>query len=112
MPEGPIPPQGAPQPEQPDQGGGGGGGGIVEVLTQTDKNLFQIAKAVSANGQIPDEIKQAFQTALESFRQGLQAMTGGGGAPGGQPPQGEGPGVVSPEQGASGAQPMSMRRPG
>ncbi len=79
-------------------------GGITQALVETDKNLFKISQIVAQNPQIPDEIKSAFQSALDSYRQGLSALTGGGGQ--------AGPANATPEQGASGAQPMSMQRPG
>lgn len=95
-----APPQGAP---------GGGGGGITEALVETDKNLAGIASVMAKNPQIPDEVKQAFQTASKAYRQGLQALTqlagGGGDAGGPQPAPG---GTATPEQGGGGgAVPMT-----
>lgn len=93
--------QQAPAPEQ--------GGGIADALVDTDKNLAAIAGAMAKNPQIPDEVKAAFQTASQAYRQGMEAVmeiAGGGGAPGGEEPPGGG--AVSPEAGASrGAVPMT-----
>jgi hypothetical protein len=81
------------------------GGGIVEALTGLDKGLFQITTAVTENPQVPEEAKAAFQSALQAFRKGLEMLTSGGGQPAPSGP-------VTPEQGVSGAQPMSHGRPG
>jgi hypothetical protein len=90
----------------PAQGAGGDGGGIVDVLQQLDQGLFKVNEALKS-GPAPDEAKAAFQQALESFRQGLEILTGGGEAA-------EGPSqTTTPEQGGNpNAVPMSMGRPG
>jgi hypothetical protein len=77
------------------------GGGIVEALIETDKRLFSIVNAVSQS-PAPDEVKQAFGQALEAYRAGLEALTGGGQQP-------EQQGAVAPEAGGNpNAQPMGM----
>lgn len=109
MPDAPMKPMAGQSPAESSEGESGGGG-ITETLVATDKSLFQINQLVSKNPQVPDEVKSAFQAALEAYRQGLAALTGGGeGAPAGAPggPQG----AATMQQGASGAQPMSMQRP-
>lgn len=98
MPEVPVPAEGAPPEEA--------GGGITQALVETDKSLFKISQLVGQNPEVPDEVKAAFQAALDAYRQGLSALTGGG--EGGSAPA---PANASVEQGASGAQPMSMQRP-
>jgi hypothetical protein len=101
MPEAPVPQGGA--DEAPAQGGG-----VAEKIVSLDRDLAQLAQVVTQNEQIPDELKAPLQASVEAFRafaQGLTEFAGGGG---GQAPQ---QGVVSPEQGASGAQPVSMGRP-
>lgn len=96
MPDAPVPAEGAPEE---------GGGGITQALVETDKSLFKISQLVGQNPEVPDEVKAAFQASLDAFRQGLESLTGGGS---GSAPV---PANASPEQGASGAQPMSMQRP-
>lgn len=95
-------PAGAPPQAAP----GGGGGGITDVLVETDKNLAGVAAVMAKNPQIPDEVKAAFQSASQAFRQGLEALTqiagGGGGGP--QPAPA---GTSTPEQGGGGAVPMT-----
>lgn len=94
---------GAP-PAAPEGAGGGTdqeGGGVTEVLVETDANLAGLAKTMAGNPQIPDEVKALFAQASDLYRQGMQALSdvaGGGGGPGG---------AATPEQGASGAVPMS-----
>ncbi len=110
MPDAPMKPSDGPSaaPAEASEGEPGGGS-ISEVLVATDKSLFQINQLVSQNPQVPDEVKSAFQAALEAYRQGLTALTGGGGSAPAGPGGPQGP--ATPEQGASGAQPMSMQRP-
>lgn len=93
--------QGAPA----EGGGAGSGGGITDVLSKLDAGLYQVTEALKT-GPAPDEAKAAFQTALESFRQGLEILTGGGEAQ-------EGPSqTTTPEQGGNpNAVPMTMGRP-
>lgn len=74
--------------DAPAQGGG-------DPLADVQSKLAEVA------GQegLPEEAKAAFTAALEAFAAGLEAMKGGG--------EPQGPAAVSPEQGASGAVPMS-----
>ncbi len=97
-----MPPESAQAPAP-----GGEGGGIADAIAQTDAMISKITEAVTQNAQLPDEVKQAFQGAAESWKGAVQALTGaaGGGEQG--PPDG-GPGAVPAEAGASGgAVPMS-----
>ncbi len=107
------------QPEQQEAPGQEGGapddqesGGIAETLTEVDSKLAKIAELVGSDPQLPDEAKQAFASALESYRSGLQivmevAKGGGGGSP-------QGPAATSPEAGgnpnAVPASPAGVRR--
>jgi hypothetical protein len=99
MPEGQMPPQGSPAPEQPAEGGG-----AQEALNSLGEGLSTIVEAMGQDPAIPDEAKQAFQASLEAYKAGMQAMSGGGAVPE--------QGVSTPEQGASGAVPESMGRRG
>jgi hypothetical protein len=90
MPEAPM---AAPAPAQD--------GGAEEAISQAGSTL---SKLVEDPG-LPEEAKAAFKAALEAFSAGVSALTGGGSGP--QPEQG----VVTPEQGASGAVPMSHGGP-
>ncbi len=95
-----MPPESAQAPAP-----GGEGGGIADAIAQTDAMVTKIVEAVSQSGQLPDEVKQAFQGAGESWKGAVQALTGAAG--GGESPDG-GPGAVPAEAGASGgAVPMS-----
>ena len=75
------------------------GGGVAEAITQTDATLAKLA------GAAPEAVREQFQAALEAFRSAVesldQATEGGGGG-----------GPVAPEQGASGAVPMSHQMKG
>lgn len=93
-----------PESPMPESAEGEGGGSMSEALQSTDQMLSQITQAVTQNGQVPDEAKQAFTAALQAYRQGLEIILGAAG--GGQANQ-----PTTPEQGASGAQPESMARP-
>lgn len=109
-------PQGAPA-ASPGPGGGdaqgqqspqGGGGGIGQAIVQVDQVLNKITQAVTSNPQVGDDVKKAFQGALDSFRQASQALVKGVGGEGGEPDEDDGGGASTPEQGASkGAVPMS-----
>ena len=55
-------PQGQ-SPQQPQQGGG-----IGEAIVQVDATLNKITQAVTQNDNVGDDVKQAFQSALEAFR--------------------------------------------
>jgi hypothetical protein len=59
MPEGQMPPQGAPAPEQPAEGGG-----AQEALNSLGEGLSTIVEAMGQDPAIPDEAKQAFQASL------------------------------------------------
>ncbi len=98
MPDAPMPPQGAPDD-------GTAGENPADQLAAAGQALETVTSGITQDGQVPDAIKQLFQTALDSFKQGFQALTGGGDSS--QPA----PAQATPEQGASGAQPMSMQRP-
>lgn len=79
------------------------GGDVAGQVAQLGSQLEQFVSAIS-EADAPDEAKQAFAAALEAFKAGFEALSGGGG---------QGGGVATPEQGASGAVPMShggMRR--
>ena len=97
MPDAPIPPQ---QPQE--------GGGPAEMLSTAGAMLEKVNAMIGEDPAVPDAVKKAFQASLAAYTQGAQALTGGGGEPEQAIPQEN----ASPEQGASGAQPMSMRRPG
>lgn len=56
---------------------------------------------LSQDPSVPDEAKAAFGKAMELVKAGLDALQGGG----------QGGGAVTPEQGASGAIPVSHGRP-
>lgn len=76
----------------------GGGGGVAEALMQLDEQLFRVVSAVQ-KAQVPEQVKSAFSSALEAYRAGLEALTGGGAQPSG---------AVTPEQGANpNARPMN-----
>ena len=96
MPDMPMPAQGA-QEEKSE------GGGAAEKLAAAGQLLEEVANGVAGDGQVPDEVKQLFAASLDAYKQGFEALTGGGSAPAAA--------NASPEQGASGAQPMSMQRP-
>lgn len=99
-PEGPMPQDGAPAES---------GGGVEEVIQDIGMKLTKLSEVFGQNEQFPPELKEALMTATqayEAFASGLSQMAGGGA------PEGASPGAVSPEQGGSGAQPMSMGRPG
>lgn len=88
-----------------------GGGGMSDAITQTSHAVTEISKAVTSNDQLPDEVKQAFGQALSTWQaavEGLMQVVGGGeeAAEGEAPAPGQ-PGVTTPEQGGSGAVPMS-----
>jgi len=96
-----MPEMQAPPPDNAvEESGDQSQGGIAEALTKLDQQLMQVTQAVAQSGA-PDAAKQAFGQALESFRAGLEALTSGGDQAGPQ-------GAVTPEQGASGAKPLSM----
>jgi hypothetical protein len=100
--QGPMPGEG----QQPPKGaeGGGGGGGMAEMLQKTAEGVAGVAQAVGQLEQVPDELKQFFGQADEFFKRGLEGLlelTGGGE---GKPAPSE---PVTPEQGASGAVPVS-----
>lgn len=106
MPDAPMPAQGAGDTPQQD-------GGILDALRATDSSLSQITEMILKNDQVPDQVKSAFQASLQAFRQGLEGLNGvadGSDQEGSKEQMAEQP--STPEQGASGAQPMSMRRPG
>lgn len=96
MPEAPVPQGGPASPAE--------GGGVAEAIVKTDETLAKLAQASLQNPQIPDEAKAAIQASLEAFRSFSTLLTQGGG-------QGPQQGTVSPEQGASDAQPVGMGRP-
>ena len=110
-----MPQQGAPQgaPAQGDQGGAGGppqGGGIADAIVQVDQTLYKITQAAQANPQVPKEVKDNAQAALSAFRTFSQSLVKAvGGEADGQPEPDEDDagGTTTPEQGASGAVPMS-----
>lgn len=108
MPEAPVP-QDAPQDPQ------GSGGGVSEVIVEVDKKLFQLTQLVSENPQVPDEVKAGLQSSLDAYRGAIdmlmQAAGGGGEAPAAAPEGPQAQGVVTPEQGAGRAVPMTMGRP-
>ncbi len=88
MPEAPMPPRG--QPGNPDAAGDNADpGGMEAAVNQIGQGLEQLAGA-----------EPAFQAVFESFKQAVSQLQGGGAD-----------GATTPEQGASGAQPMSMQRP-
>lgn len=90
-----------------DESGAGGGGGIVDAIQQSDAMVLQITQAIQQNPKLPDEVKQAWgdaQGALRKAQEALMQAVGGGGDSGGAPAGG----TTTPEQGASGAVPMSM----
>ncbi len=96
-----APPPGAPSPPE-------AGPAPAEALAEAGKLLEQIATGIAEDAQVPDEVKQLFQASLSAYKQGFEALTGGGGdsdAP-------ADPGAAPMEAGVSGAKPMSMRRPG
>lgn len=101
MPEAPVPEGGAPMPEQ--------GGGAAEAVAKVGEVLQKLAESATSNPEVPDEAKTAIQASLEAFQAFADALSGGGGSSGPQPQPEQG--VTTPEQGASGAQPMSMGRP-
>ena len=75
--------------DAPAQGGG-------DPLADVQSKLAAIA---SQEG-LPEKARVAFAAAVEAFSAGLEAVNGGGEEP-------QGPAAVVPEQGASGAVPMS-----
>lgn len=83
----------------------GAGGGIVEALSSLEAGLSEAASAAAESPDVPEDAKAAFQASQAAFRQGLEILAGGGSkpAPGG---------TTTPEQGASGAVPVSHGRPG
>ena len=100
MPDAPMPPQGADpsaeesqEPQDP-----------ASVLAEAGDSLQKAVMLITQDKSVPDEAKKAFAAALDAFSQGAQLLQGGGAPDAGGP--------VSPEQGASGAQPMSMQKPG
>ncbi len=74
-----------------------GGGDINAAINQLGEGLAKIA-----GSDLPPEAKKAFDAALQAFTAGAQILSGGGS---------QAAGATTPEQGASGAQPMSMQRP-
>lgn len=78
------------------------GGSPAEMVAAAGSLLTKIAD-LAQNGDVPPEAAKAFQAALSAFTAGAQALSGGKDASAG--------GATSMEQGASGAQPMSMNRP-
>lgn len=80
----------------------GGGGGVADALVALDQQLFRVVSAVQ-KAQVPDDVKQAFSQALDAFRSGLEALTGGGASS-----QPQSAGAATPEQGANpNARPMN-----
>lgn len=86
-------------PAQP--AGGEGGGDVVEALMGLEKGLASVTEAAGSDPNFPEEAKAAFAAALDAYRQGLEALSGGG-----QPS-----GPVAMEAGASGARPMTHGGP-
>ena len=79
-------------------------GGAAEKLVALDKEFSTVVGALT-QADIPDEAKQAFGSALEAWRGGLEIlMSGEGGTP-------EGPQPTTPEQGGNpNAVPMNPGR--
>jgi len=94
QPAGPGGPPSAPPAAAP---AGAPGGPYVDAINQAGQLL---ADAVQKSGGDPPP---GVQAALATLSQALQEAKGGGGEPEGD----EGGGAVTPEQGASGAQPMT-----
>ncbi len=92
MPEAPMPEGGPAQPAE--------AGGVEEAIAQTGTNLAKFSQLPD----LPDNARAAAQAALEAFQAFADALSGGGEAP-------AEPGVVTPEQGGSNAQPLGMGRP-
>tara|TARA_R110000868_G_scaffold9394_2_gene46916 strand:- start:5047 stop:5340 length:294 start_codon:yes stop_codon:yes gene_type:complete len=96
-------------PEAPMQGAaeeGQEGGSPAEMVSAAGAMLTKIAEVTAQDDGVPEEAKKAFAAALQAFTAGAQALQGGGQEAAADQ------GAVSMEQGASGAQPESMRRPG
>ncbi len=89
------PPAGAPPAAAP--AGAAPGGPYVDAINQAGQLLAEAVQ--KAGGEPPKGV----QAALMALSQALQEAQGGGGEPEGD----EGGGTTTPEQGASGAQPMT-----
>lgn len=86
---------GAPQPQQEQ-------GGATKLVSDIHDGLMQLMDLMSKSDQVDDSDKQALGQVISQF----QAVVEGLGSAPGQQPQATGPkGPVSPEAGASGAQP-------
>ena len=68
-------------------------------------SLGQGLEAVANDPSVPEEAKAAFQAALEAFKSGFEMMAGEASEPTPEPVA-----TTTPEQGASGAMPMSHGR--
>ncbi len=93
-----MPPQGAAADDAQE-----GGSDPAQVLAEAGATLEKAVSMLLQDPQVPNDAKKAFQAALAAFSDGAQQLTGGAPQAGGN---------AAPEQGASGAQPMSMQRPG
>ncbi len=112
MPQAGAPPQDPAAAEQPPAEGGGGGAGFADTITKVDGALYKMTQFVSANEKLGDDVKGAFQTALDSFRSATQVLMAAMGGEGAVAPEEEAPpeggGAVTTQQGgAGGAVPMS-----
>lgn len=102
MPDAPMPkppggdPEGSPAEESSES--------PADILSEAGDALKKAVDAITQDPSVPDDAKKAFSAAMDAFMQGAQILQGGG--------QAQAPGPATPEQGASGAQPMSMQRPG
>lgn len=75
------------------------GPGASDLIVRVDEDLTALAKGLAASGKAP-EAADALQQVLSQFRSVIEGLSPSGGE------EPAGAGVVSPEQGASGAVPL------
>jgi hypothetical protein len=101
-----MPPEaGAPTEQSQEEGGGD----VAAKVQKLDGDLGQFIEAALSSAEIPDSVKQKLSAVGEAWASALAELSGeGNGETEAVPEQG----VSTPEQGNTGAMPMSMGRRG